>query len=234
MRSESGLFSVDAGIWAVSGDLRLIPGFYLPVTSHVIRLASGGLMVHSPIDFSEGTVQAIRKLGEVEKIFAPNLAHTSFLTKAHELFPHAELVGPEGLEKKIPELSFAEIVGAKQSIALAPDFEHVFVGGAPTVNEIVLRHRESGCLIVADYFFNIHTTRGFLTRPVLRFVSDALGKPTQSKLWRRFVKDQQAARQSAQDVLGLEFGRVLVSHGQPIENGRKAAEKSLAWLLEGS
>lgn len=233
MSSESGLLSVDAGIWAVSGDLRLIPGFYLPVTSHVIRLASGGLMVHSPVDFSEGTVQAIRKLGEVEKIFAPNLAHISFLKKARDLFPHAELLAPAGLGEKIPDLSFAEMVGAKESIALAPDFDHVFVGGAPTVNEIVLRHRESGCLIVADYFFNIHATRGFLTRPVLHYLSDALGKPTQSKLWRKFVKDKQAARKSAQDVLGLEFGRVLVSHGQPIENGREAAEKSLAWLLEG-
>lgn len=221
-----------SGIWAARGDIRLMPGFYFPVTSHVIRLASGGLLLHSPIDFSEEMVRAVRELGEVEKIFAPSLAHVSYLKKAHSLFPAAELLGPEGLDKKFPELSFGELLGARQSIALEADFQAVIVGGAPTLNEIVLRHRESNCLIVADYFFNIHETRGFLTRPILRYASDALCKATQSKLWRKFVKDKQAARKSAEDVLALDFGRILVGHGQPIENGREVAEKSLRWLLD--
>lgn len=190
-------------------------------------------MVHSPIDFSEETVQAIRKMGEVEKIIAPSLAHVSYLKRAHELFPKAELLGPVGLGEKFPELSFAELLGAGESRALSADFEQVFVGGAPAFNEIVLRHRESSCLIVADYFFNIHETRGLLTRPLLRYVSDALGKPTQSRLWRKVVKDREAAQKSAEEVLRLEFRRVLVGHGRPIENGREVAEQSLAWLLQG-
>jgi hypothetical protein len=66
----------------------------------------------------------------------------------------------------------------------------------------------------------------------LRYVSDALGKPTQSKLWRKVVKDRKAARQSAEQVLALDFQRVLVGHGQPIENGREVAEESLKWLVD--
>lgn len=221
------------GIWAARGDIRMMPGFYFPVTSHVVRISSGGLLLHSPIDFTEEMVRAVRALGEVEKIVAPSLAHVSYLKKAHDLFPAAELFGPVGLDKKFPELSFAELLGARQSIALGADFQHVFVGGAPTLNEIVFRHRESNCLIVADYFFNIHETRGLLTRPILRYASDALGKATQSKLWRKFVKEKQAAREAAEHVLALEFDRILVGHGEVIENGREVAERSLAWLLDG-
>jgi hypothetical protein len=197
-----------------------------------VRLASGGLLLHSPIGFSEETVRDIRRIGEVEKILAPCLGHVTYLKQAHETFPEAELLGPVGIAEKMPALSFVEIVGAGPSGALSADFEHVFIGGAPSFNEVVLRHRASGCLIVADYFFNIHQTRGLYTRPVLRYVSDALGKPTQSKLWRKVVKDRKAARQSAEQVLALDFQRVLVGHGQPIENGREVAEDSLKWLVD--
>jgi hypothetical protein len=33
-------------------------------------------------------------------------------------------------------------------------------------------------------------------------------------------------------VLALDFQRVLVGHGQPIENGREVAEDSLKWLVD--
>ncbi len=231
MKQSMRLESVAIGIWAIRGDLRLMPGMYFPVTAHVFRMQSGGLLIHSPIDFSEEVVSAIRTLGEVEWILAPSLYHVSFFKKAHEQFPEARLVGPAGLDAKFPRLTFHELVGEQPSGTLGADFDHVFVGGAPTFNEIVLRHRESGCLIVADYFFNIQEARGVLTRPILQYVSDAWQKPTQSKLWRKAVKDKAAAQKSAKDVLALEFGRILVGHGQPIKNGREVAEKSLAWLF---
>lgn len=232
MKKDGGLLALDSGIWAATGDLGLVPGVYFPVTSHIVRLESGGLLVHSPIDFSPEEVAAMRKLGEVEKIFAPNLGHTTYLKKAHELFPNAALLGPVGLREKVPGLPFSDLVGEDICPALAADFEQVFVGGAPSISEIILRHRKSSCLIVADYFFNIHEARGLFTRPLLRYVSDAWGKPTQSKLWRKAIKDKAAARKSAEAVLGLEFERVLVGHGRPIENGREVAETSLRWLFD--
>lgn len=232
MKSERALLAVEQGVWAATGEMRVFPGVYFPVTSHIVRLASGGLLVHSPIDFKEDEVLAIRKLGEVEKILAPNLGHVTFLKKAHELFPGAELLGPVGLDAKFPDLRFAEILGEASSRALAADFEQVFVGGAPSVSEIVLRHHTSGCLIVADYFFNIHETRGLFTRPLLRYVSDALEKPAQSRLWRKATQNKAAARKSAEAVLALEFHRVLVGHGRPIENGKTVAKKCLSWLFQ--
>lgn len=232
MSKSSGLLALDVDIWAATGELRMAPGVYFPITSHIVRLESGGLLLHSPVDFSSDEVAAIRQLGCVEKIIAPNLGHTSYLKKAHGLFPDAALLGPVGIQEKFTDLPFSEIVGGDNCPALSKDFEHVFVGGAPSVSEIVLRHRASSCLIVADYFFNIHEARGFFTRALLRHVSDAWRKPVQSKLWRKFVKDKDAARKSAEAVLALEFQRVLVGHGRPIENGREVAKTSLSWLFE--
>lgn len=223
--------SVAEGIWATYGDLRLMPGMYFPVTSHIIQLSTGGLLIHSPIAFSDEVLASIRALGEVRYILAPSLFHVSFFKKAKEHFPDAEMLGPLGIDSKVPDVSCHELIGSERSEALGNDFEHVFVGGAPKFNELVLRHRPTDCLIVADYFFNIGETRGWLTRPVLKFASDALGKPTQSKLWRKVVQDHGAARKSAEQILGLDFDRILVGHGRPIESGRQVAETSLAWLF---
>ena len=231
MENLSGLERVDDGIWATRGDLRLMPGMYFPVTSHIIRLSSGGLLIHSPIEFSDEVLAAIRRLGDVEFILAPSLYHVTYFKKAKEQFPDAEMLGPKGLDTKVSDVSYREIISTAPSETLGTDFEHVFVGGAPKFNELVLRHRATNSLIVADYFFNIVETRGFLTRPVLKFASDALGKPTQSKLWRKVTEDKAAARKSAEDVLRLDFGRILVGHGRPIDEGRKVAESSLAWLF---
>lgn len=231
MKQSGSLGEVDAGIWALSGEMRVAPGVIFPAKSHIIRLKSGALLIHSPIAMGEMEVAAIRELGDVSTILAPSLFHTSFLEKAHHCFPEAALLGPLGIDKKFPRLSFSELVGAGESRTLSHDFDHVFAAGAPKVNELVLRHHESNALLVADYFFNIHEVRGFMTKFVLKVVSDSYGKATQSKLWHKVTRDRAAAKKSAEEILALEFGRVLVCHGETIANGREVAKRSLKWLI---
>jgi len=51
-------------------------------------------------------------------------------------------------------------------------------------------------------------------------------------LWRKVTDDKALMKQSAQSVLKLDFRRIIMCHGDVIEDGRAMAERSLSWLLD--
>ena len=72
----------------------------------VVRLADGGLLLHSPIALDHATIDELRALGEVTHVVAPNLYHHLHAGPAVEAFPEAQLHGPAALHRKRRDLSF--------------------------------------------------------------------------------------------------------------------------------
>ena len=65
--------------------------------------------------------------------------------------------------------------------------------------------------------------------------SAVLDKTAQSRLWRLLVKDRAAAAQSVSTVLGWDFERVVVAHGDVIHDGaRQRASDALSWMAGGA
>ncbi len=218
-------------IWAVEGQVSLMPGVKLPARATIVRLSDGGLMVHSPLSFCDETAAAIGELGEVSTLLGPNLFHHLYLGKAQEQFPDAKTVCGASMASKRASLRIDETFGERLPGALSDDFEHVMIGGAPKFDELVLFHRASRTLIVADYFFNIHDTKGLLS-PLILKMTGTHKKATQSTLWRRVTKDREAMANSARAVLALDYQRVIMCHGDVVEDGREFTTASLDWLLQ--
>src|SRR5258708_12228705 len=63
----------------------------------VIRLANGGLFLHSPTKLDDETRQALDALGEVRAVVAPSRAHHLFVGDYVKTWPAAKLYGPPGL-----------------------------------------------------------------------------------------------------------------------------------------
>lgn len=223
------LLTICEGIWAVQGSTRMGPGFYFPVRSTIIELRGGGLLLHSPVQFSAATLESIRRLGEVRYIMAPNLFHHLFLNAAAEAFPEAQVIACPGLKEKFPYLTIHETAQDHLPADLASDLSSVFIQGTPKFNEVVLFHERSQTLLVADYFFNIHETRGVLTPLILKMVG-AHRKPAQSKLWRKMTQDREAMKLSAEKVLSYHYRRVIMCHGEIVADGREFTRAGLAWL----
>mgnify|MGYP003633092769 CR=1 FL=1 len=230
MGKDTGLTKIAENIWAVEGQASLMPGVKLPARATVVRLEDGGLMVHSPISFSEETAAAIGALGEVTTLLAPNLFHHLYLEKAQSQFPDARTFAGSGMASKRKGLRVDETFGAKLPGTLSHDFDHVMIEGAPKFDELVLCHRASRTLIVADYFFNIHDTKGLLSPLVLK-MTGSYKRATQSKLWRKMAEDREAMARSARAVLDLDYQRVIMCHGEVVEDGREFTRASLDWLL---
>lgn len=230
MSTTDSLSKIAENMWAVEGHTSLMPGVKFPIRATIVRLTDGGLMIHSPVAFSDETAAAIGQLGEPSILLAPNLFHHLYIQRAQAQFPNALTVAGPGMTEKVKTLQIDATYGPTLPGKLSEDFEHVMIEGAPRFNELVLLHRASKTLLVADYFFNIHDTKGLLTSLVLR-MTGTHGKAAQSKLWRRMTKDKAAMAKSAKAVLALDYQRVVMCHGDVVEDGRDFTATSLEWLV---
>lgn len=224
---------VSEGIWSIDTWTRLGPSTYLPARATVVRLQSGALLIHSPVTLSDEIVNQVRKLGKVSILVSPNLYHHLSLSRTQAQFPEARTVAPRGLSEKVEGLTVDEEISDALPPELASDFDFVAIEGASRFNEFVLMHRPSQSLLVGDYFFNIQRTRGLLTPTLLR-LTGTYKVAAQSRLWRRITEDRAKMKQSALSVLALPFQRIIMCHGDILDDGRQTATASLSWITESA
>jgi hypothetical protein len=186
----------------------------------VLPLAAGEVALVSPIAIDEPMAEAIRALGEVRFIIAPNLLHHLYVADAMARFPEATLLAPRGLASKRADLLVSGALDDPFPAGIAEHVEVVRLEGAPVVDEFVLFHAASGTLVVTDLVFNVLDPKGFVTNLVLLLVG-CRGRLGVSRAWWHFVKDRAAMRASLARVMALPFTRVVVAHGENLDADAK-------------
>jgi hypothetical protein len=230
MSDPQRLAPLAEGLWGAEHDLFLPGGMCFRGRMTVVRLSSGELLLHSVVPIDDALAEELSGLGAVTQIVAPNSYHHVHLTPALKRYPDAILYGPAALAKRRKRLSFQTLPEALPD-PLNNDLEALLVEGAPALDEVLFFHKPSQSLIVTDYFFNIRETRGWLTPWMLRLVG-AHKRFAQSRSWRLIVKERALARSTAEKVLALPFERIIMAHGEPLEEGAKAqAQQALSWLM---
>jgi hypothetical protein len=224
------LQSIGKDIWSHEGDVNLPGGMRLPSRAAIVRLAGGGLVVHSPLAIDDAIASEIDAIGEVQYLVAPNCLHWMFLKAAKERYPNARVFGAPGVEKKLGAFPFEPLPEAGHIEAIGEDLVVERVQGVPFMSEHAIFHRRSASLIVADLLFNVHHCEGSMMNLVLRLVG-AREKTAQSRIWRLLVKDRAAARGSISRILEWDFERVVVAHGEVVtEDARERARHALSWM----
>ena len=94
--------------------------------------------------------------------------------------------------------------------------------GATILNEVVLLHRPTRTLVLTDLAFNLPPGARNEARLFHRLVG-AAGRFGPHRVVRLGIRDRAAAARSLEHVLGWDFDRVIVSHGEVLESGGKAA-----------
>ena len=109
--------------------------------------------------------------------------------------------------------------------------DQVFFRGRPYENEVVFLQRASRTLIMCDLAFNFVPRAAAPTRLLMRLLL-SYGRFGPSRLDPLLIRDRQAARQSLERILAWDFDRVVVAHGDVLENGgRDALRQGYSWLL---
>ncbi len=218
-------------LWCAEDELRAGLGIVFPVRMTVLRDASGLTLV-SPIAIDDALAASLAELGEVRALVAPNAMHHVHLPAAIARYPDARVFGVPGLRKKRPGVVFDEML-ADGPASFHAGVELYSIEGAPAFDERVLFHHQSRTLIVTDLIFNIPRAANWISRLVFRYVSRALGRPAQSRLWRASTKDRAAAGQSVARLLELDFDRLIMAHGDVVSSGGRAVlAECTTWMRE--
>jgi len=217
----SELTKITAGIWVVDRPM-IMAGARIGCRMTVVRLAKGKLLLHSPVQPDRAWPKEVAELGDVAWIVAPSLMHNLWTPDTKTIFPDAQVLAPPGFDKIHPELETSPLLESEE---VAAHFDLQLVGGMPKMNEVVMHHRRSNTLLVADFVFNMPADiRGF-TRLLFRFLNGGYGKVTQTRVFKSYVKDADAHMESVMKILAWDFDRVVLGHGDVVyENAKELIE----------
>ena len=224
----SELKAIADGVWSIDDSISPSAGFRMPVRATLLRLASGDLVLHSPLAIDDDLAKQIAALGPVKTIVASNCMHWTFVGAARMRYPDARLLGAPGLEAKLG-LPFDPL---PESGSVLDELRVQRVAGALKMNEHVFLHEPSRSLVVSDLVFNVHGGAN-LPMSIVLWLNGAYRKAAQSRVWRFVVKDRSAAAQSAEAILDWDFDRVVVAHGDVIEGeARTRLRAALSWMTK--
>lgn len=216
-------------LWVAERPLPLIVGD-VGTRMTVIRLADGGLWVHSPVRLDAATRQALDTVGRVRAVVAPSKVHHLFVGDYITGYPGACVYGAPGLAEKRKDLRFHGVLGDEAPPEWSGQIEQHVFRGAPAINEVVFFHPRTRTLILTDLAFNVPAEKASGAR-LFHWLVGARGRFGPHRMVRVLIRDRRAARASVDRVLRWDFDRVMVTHGEIIETaGRARVEAAFAFL----
>jgi len=216
---QDGWQNLATNFWVKSFPLKLL-GANMRRNVSVIRLASGKLIIHSTAPFSTTDVAVISALGGPAWLVDTLLRHDTFARQGKAAFPQAQYLAPAGFSIPAGPL-LPPPAEWKDEIAIAA------IDGAPDFGEVVMLHRPSRTLVVADLLFNFGEEEGWWTKLLLS--AAAVGgqyQPGMTKPFKAAIKDPAAFASSIREILAWDFDRIVVGHGIPIVSGGKEKLRS--------
>ncbi|MCA9663079.1 MAG: DUF4336 domain-containing protein [Myxococcales bacterium] len=235
---ESGLVEYVPGqVWVAQMPLTFMGG-ELGARMVIVRGdAAGRLLVYSPIALDPAMRAAVAELGEVRWLIAPNLIHHLFVGDWLAAFPGAEAWAAPGLAARRPDLRWRATLS--ETAAEVPWdrrlVDHVVIKGHVFHEEIAMLHRPSGTLLLCDAIENLgHAPE---TRsPIVRRLLDLAGmgeRPTAPTDFKLSLRDPEAMRTSARELLAWDFERIVIAHGRLIERDAwRTCVDAFAYVLE--
>lgn len=132
----------------------------------IARAADGSLLVHSPVEWTDGLSLAIDRLGGgIGHIIAPNYEHLKYTKQWADIYPNANIYACPGLPSRMAEVRFTHEFGITDTDEFTTtcdwiwlDCEENPVTRKPFFNEVVFFHRSSKTLFCSDAFWNYPTS----------------------------------------------------------------------------
>lgn len=227
--STTKLSEIAPELWIAEQPLRYL-GFEVGRRMAVIRLASGGLLIHSPASLSTELRAALDQLGEVRFIIPASQLHGHlYMEQYRDAYPQVKLFAAPGLDRRRTDLRFDGLLSAVPEPEWREDLDQMAFEGWRRLNEIEVFHPRTRTLIAGDLCCNLGS---LFTRLVAQGrMRQRLGPPTECRILGLF-RDRRAVRRSLKRILEWDFDRLLPGHGEILHTGgRQAFEEDFAPLL---
>jgi hypothetical protein len=226
-------------LWIVGGPeigMRYL-GITLPFPTRmtIVRLPTGELWIHSPIEWTDMLGQATEDLGPVRHLVAPNTLHYWYLPEWQSHFPLAVSHGAPGLVNRAHRpIAVDETLGDIAPVAWNGVIDQCLVPGS-LLTEVDFFHRPSRTLILTDLIENFEPAR--VRNPFVRWAMQAFGAadpdgkaPIDMQL--SFLGQRAKVRAAAQTMIGWAPERIVIAHGRCYErDGVAELRRALRWVL---
>jgi hypothetical protein len=190
----------------------------------IIRLSNGNLFLHSPCEIDSDTKAFIDRLGKVEFIVAPGSYHYFYVESAQRAFPNAETWICPGIERKKPDIKFDWILSDQPDAKWANDLDQILIRGNKYIWEVAFFHKHTQTLILVDLIENItDATKGvnWTLKLWWKLIFRMWNNPKPAPEYQLGWQDKQAAAKSLQRILSWDFDRIIIAHGDLIEENAK-------------
>lgn len=217
-------------LWVVERPLRFF-GLEVGTRMTIVRLAGGGLFVHSPVALDADLRAEVDALGDVVAIVAPCKYHHLFVGEWSDAYPNATVSACPGLRKKRPDVQWTRALRdeSTEGTEWRDDLEQVVFRALPIQNEVVFFHAKSRTMISSDVLFNLASHPSAVTRAVNRVAGTQGPGPT--LLERLLIRDRASARAQIDSMLRWQPDRIVLAHGDLVtEGGKDALERAYRWL----
>ena len=219
---------IDAELWSSTRELRFY-GVETGTRMTIVRLASGGLFVHSPAPLGNGLREEVDALGPVSAIVSPSLFHHLAAGEWKAAYPDALLACCPGLEKKRSDLAWDQVLSDTPDPIWADDLDQVFFGARTMENEVVFFHAATRTMITCDAVFNLSQHPSRFTRLVAFMLGNR--QPGATWLEHLMIRRRKDAREQVGRMIAWKPERILIAHGPSIEHdGEKVLRDAYAWL----
>ena len=181
----------------------------------IAKLADGRLAIYSAISLDEDEMQRLERLGQPAFLIIPSAIHRMDAKPWKDRYPDLTVVAPAGAREKIGEV-------------VAVDCTQVHLGdpniqlfAVPGTKDRELAMTVGKTLVLNDLIFNLPRLKG-IAQWLFRLFGFGPGHPTMPKLVAmKIVDDEKLVKAQLTRWADADFDRILVAHGEPIENPRE-------------
>ncbi|PSB15326.1 DUF4336 domain-containing protein [filamentous cyanobacterium CCP1] len=232
---------VDENIWIVDGPIvqMAMYGMNIPFPTRmtIVRLASGELWCHSPIELTPELKAQIDSLGPVRHLISPNKIHYAHIHTWAKAYPEATAWASPGVRDRAAQQKIAVTFHAnledEPPLQWADEIDQLIFRGSRFMDEAVFFHRSSATLILADLIENFESSKvSNKVHWLLKFAGIiAPDGKTPFDLRMTFLGRKAQARHSLQRVLQWHPQRIILSHGRCYEkDGTAELRRAFRWL----
>jgi hypothetical protein len=200
------LEKLEPNLWRVEGDL---PRGGTRVMT-LVKLASGGLLVHNAIALEAELMTEIEAFGTPEILVVPNGFHRLDAKVFKDRYPKARVLCPAGARKKVAQVIAVD--GTFDDGPSDPGVRLFHLDGAKQHEGVVEVKSPAGTTLVFNDFINNLPRLG----GVMGFMLAPTGQPSVPRIFRWFfVKDKTKLTAMVEQLAAKpDLVRVIVSHGK--------------------
>lgn len=235
------LKQVDEDIWIVDGPIvsMAMYGTKIPFPTRmtIVRLSTGELWCHSPIELTLNLKAQVDSLGPLRHLISPNKIHYAHIGTWARAYPEAMAWASPGVRDRAIqqniEVSFDADLEDNPPLQWAADIDQLIFRGSRFMDEVVFFHYQSATLILADLIENFEPDKvSSWFRWLLKLAgsADPDGKaPIDLRM--TFWGHKNQSRSSLEQMLEWNPEKVILAHGRWYENnGAAELRRAFRWL----